>query len=428
MSRVDCAVQVIGFGVAGLGVAVAADNQQQLNTLCDQGLVYIDKRTRGGFDSLSFDILSNSPASDFVAGMRQNGEFKTVFDSSVGGRLCDHQDNKVPLPLVSEFFKDTAEHLYKKLAVYPRSNFLADTSVATLRIEADGKITSLDADGKTLVSSKFAVVATGGVETPNAGMQALASELQADFTRSESILRGHNDEAILQYIKTGKQIVIMGGSHSAFSIVDYLTRHFSHVLQQQQILVVSRSLVKLNYDDMDEYQQSAQEGETCLVDAETQSINRYCGLRGDAKKVYQSVIAGEESTTKLVVCEQDKIKDLLANQPYPTGIVVQAIGYQVNLPTVVTHDGQSIQCKQLQGCSALSENYNLCTHASHSLERIFSVGLGSFVPSTLPYISTGEVPVGVNVYHKKDAAIIVEYILRQLDGSHSAVKQTSVEV
>lgn len=418
--KTDCAVQVVGFGIAGLGIALAADRHHYLSALCEQGLVYIDKRAPNTFDSLHFDILSNSPADDFIGGIRRDGAFASMFDNANGKKLCCLSDKEAPLTLVSDFFGDTAKYLNQTFEHYQRSQFIANTEVTALRLEGNGDITSLDAHGKPLVRSQFAVVATGSEESPKAALIDLATRIDVPLVCSETILRGECDAQLLESIRAEERIVVIGGAHSAFSVVDYILRRFGHHLDNEQVLILSRSPINIYYDSIEQFNTNAQIDEAYRVDFETQRINRYCGLRCDAKKRYQKIMAGDEPRVQLIITPEDSAFSALDQLSTPVGLIVQAIGYTAKQPRLVDCQDNDIACQQTNACAALSKNYNFKTNNNQTLERVFGIGLGCFIPTLSPYSTTGEVPVGVNVYHQKDAAAIVDHIINYLASDSAA--------
>lgn len=406
-----CQVQVIGFGMAGLGIALAADRHHCLKTLCANGLVYLDKNGADQFQSLHFDMASNSPASDFIESICPEGEFSSILHHANGKVLRALKRNKVPLTLVSQFFSEIAHHLVQSFHYFPRSQLISNTHVTSLKYEKNGAITSLDARGRSLVTSKFAIVATGGIEKPNHAIHDIARALLARFQCSETILRG-DDGALYQTIKAGKTVVIIGGSHSAFSVVDYVLRRFGLLLTRQQVVVVSRSAISSYYDNVGSFYHDQGNVGRCLIDVETLKVNRYCGLRGDAKKVYRTIASGDEQRVRLVSEVGVVNLELIKSLAVPVGMVIQATGYHSYFPKIIDKDGLEIQCRQSRGRTALSNDYTVCMENGDRLHRLFGIGLGSFVPSALPYSVTGEIPAGVNRYHQKEAAIIMDNIVK----------------
>ncbi|MEO0443736.1 MAG: hypothetical protein AAFZ92_08370, partial [Pseudomonadota bacterium] len=410
----DCAVQVVGFGISGLGLAFAADRQCQFEKLCQHGLVYIDKRRESDFSSLNFDILSNSPASDFIEGIRPGGLFSALLNSQNGKRLRCLKNKETPLTLVSEFFADAADCLSTLLKPYLRSSVLSRKCVSTIKINRDNTTSSYDMDGNLLVRSRYTVIATGGVEANNSEFASVARQRLADLVQSEPILRGLMDNRLKQIISTGQQIAIIGGSHSAFSVVDYLLRNFSSIIQREQILLVHRSPIKRYYKNIKDFNKTSASKEEGLVDFETQTVNRYSGLRCDARFNYENILNGNENRVNIVSAADATIENLLAANANPVGMLVQATGYHSQMPTIIDHNHQPIATKCTGGQTELSLNHHLISENKQVLESIFGIGLGTFIASAAPYSTTGEVAVGVNIYHQKDADTIISQILGQL--------------
>ncbi|MGH1438625.1 MAG: hypothetical protein ACRBBR_00830 [Cellvibrionaceae bacterium] len=414
LPNADCAIQVIGFGMAGLGLGLAADRQTCLKEICEKGLVYIDKRRSDQFDSLNFNILSNSPAADFITDMHEYSEFGAIFNNKNGKRLRCLWGQATPLTLASDFFKDAAIHFQQYLSYYPRSHFFSGTSVNKIHIEKDGSVTSYNNKGEYLKNSTFAVIATGSIEKKNYEISLMAKILKSYFNLSESILRCDHDQLLYNILKEGRKIVIVGGSHSAFSVVEYLLRVFGEILDKNQLIVLNRGNTKLYYENIDEFHKNSIKNERFLIDHESNSVNRYCGLRGSAKKIYESIIRKKENRVKIISIDKGSPLDLIEKQGGDVGMVVQATGYSEKTPEIVDHLGNSIEIKKEKNCISLSKDYNFCTSKGIPIKQIFGIGLGSFVSENPPFSTTGEVAVGVNIYHQKDAASIINRIRKNI--------------
>ncbi len=412
-------VQVIGFGISGLGVAFAADRQGHLEALCQQGLVYLDKRGSDQLESLRFDILSNSPVEDFIAGISKQGVFADILNNENGRRLCEFAHKEVPLKLISEFFNDTSLHLREILSTYDASNFYSGTHVASLKLESTGEVTSFNALGQPLVTSEYAVIATGATERKDESFKRLAITMGAHLECSEKVLRGQYNDQLRALIDSGQKIIIFGGSHSAFSVVEYLLRNFSNALAKQQIKVITRSSVKLHYSCIREFNDCSQLGEKGLVDIETRRINRYCGLRSEAKKTYLSVIDGTEPRVEIATFSSvHSIMDSISKKGSifsKTGLIIQATGYRAAQPKILNADGIEVECDQSRGFLTVSQDYRVRDQHKKPLKAIFAIGMGNFVAPEESLMSTGEIPVGVNVYHNNDAMVVLKNIMDNIE-------------
>jgi hypothetical protein len=155
-------MQVIGFGAAALGLAIAADREDKLNEYLDRGLVFIDgEEARAPWRSLNYAINANSNAGDFISAIRPDGAFGSLLNGKTGRLLMQHQTQPVSLHLVATFFGELAQCLKRKLASFPRSGIKYGSRVCKLVLEEDQSISSFGTNGDLIRHSRSAVLALG---------------------------------------------------------------------------------------------------------------------------------------------------------------------------------------------------------------------------------------------------------------------------
>jgi|GEM_PF-3304816 len=404
-------IQVLGFGIAGLGLAVAADRMGLLSKLLRSGLIFMDKRAISDFNSLRFDIDSNSPANDFLSGVSDKGIFADVLTSAEGDRLRDRATKILPLSYVADFFRAMALRLQQEISLYPRSEFISGRELATLKILSGNKLLSLDGADRPIAVSRAAILALGAKEVPKKSIVDVAKAYRAHFMCSENILRGQQSAFINKTLSSGRKIAVVGGSHSAFSVVEYLLRRFGQNISDAQILLVRRSPIKVFHSCVTDFERDTCGDEGCLVDPETGEVNRFSGLRGEAKATYLSVWKTLEKRVKITDFSSFRLASSRLSDSQ-IGMVVQATGYAHNFPVI--KDGDGTLCPDVRHQAvALSEDHSLVAdNRTRGVKQIYGLGLGCFSPGQAPFCDTGEVPVGVNIYHQQHASIVLNHIIK----------------
>ncbi len=402
---VECHTQVIGLGVAGLGLAMAADKQGRLDELLNKGLTFIDKRAPDQWHSLQYDIASNSGAADFLEGIRRDGMAAELLASPLGEKILASQDGLINLQVVASFFEQLARQLADEVSGYSQSGIIHGQTVSELRLEKDGSVSSLNPARQVLARSRQAVIASGGQEQLLQPLQQLADQAEAELWCSEAILRGAKNTVLGERIAAGKRIVVVGGAHSAFSVLDYLLRYFGDALGEQQLMLFVRGPVRLYHRSVDDCRQLSPLADVSRLDRASGEVNRYSGLRGDARQVYMDVIAGREPRVSIVTGD-----DVTAEHVAESGCVIQATGYRSRSPVITDAGGNIVSVAHHHGNLKLTDTFNLQAAEGEPLTALYALGLGCFNATEPHFMATGEVPVGVNIYHAQDAQRIFRAI------------------
>jgi hypothetical protein len=392
-------MQVIGFGVAGLGLAVAADRAHALEEWLGRGLRFIDGSSADApWRSLRYAINANSDAADFLTGIRADGVFGDLLRGRHGRLLVQHGTGPVDLRLVAAFFDELAQRLRQLAAGHPRSVIQHRSRVSKIVLERDQSVSSFGAAGELIARSRCAVLALGA-EQPVARFTRLffPGAGRACVLASDQVLRAEADEQIASVLERGMRIVIAGGSHSGFSCAQYLLERFAGRLGARQIVIANRHPVRRYY------RSAAHAGAMPLADASidplTGQVNRLSGIRGDALALWERISDGREQRVVLdpgAAC---------LHQPQPdgsTGLVIYAAGYEPRRIPVVDAAGHRIPVAYGRSNALTTASGNLTTETGRVLESLYGLGLGHALPGADGY------QVGVNYFHGEAAGRILQ--------------------
>jgi hypothetical protein len=372
-------MQVVGFGVAGLGLAVASDRTGELERWLDAGVVFLERGTAElQWRSLNYAINSNSAAADFLAAVRPDGLFAAALQGVHGRALAAYGQEPVPLRLAAEFFDDVAHALRSALARHARSAIRYHSTVARLVIDGPDRVSSYDAHGRLLAQSACAVLATGGEQDPrSAGALRIGSEL---------LLRGEADDLIEAALQCDGPIVIAGASHSGFSCADYLLQRYGSRLAPGRIVVLWRHPVRQFYASLANARAAGLSDEHCCVDPATGQVNRLSGIRGDARTLCQRVLAGAEPRVRLLA-------EAAANEAGPSALAVYAGGYAPRQVPLFDGAGRALRLARSRANLLTTGTGNLVTADGVVLRNLYGLGLGHAMSGT------DGPQVGVNFFH-----------------------------
>lgn len=418
----NCDTQVVGFGPSGLGIALAADDNKKLLSFLEKGLVYIDRRSQSKWTSLDYDIYSNSRANDFMIGIRKDGLFSRVFDCDAGRELLDAGQDVVKLRTVANFYQKVAAKAISLMEPYTKSHFIDNTEISYISQDQEGFLITYDQFEQPICRSKHLVISTGSVEKTIFGIETSSSEGGRICLASGGVLKNEYDNSLLSGIKDKRSIVIVGGSHSAFSVVEYLLRYFGQYIDTGQITVLVRDHVKLHYSTVSAALQQSADLRHSTIDPETQEVNRYSGLRKAVKSVYEKIIAGNESRVELIKGSQHSSSRMFDQ----AGIIIQGVGYQPSIPKIYNESNELLHLQKNSNQYSLTKKRNFKTLDGDILENIFGIGLGFGNSEKDPYSQVNESPAGMNLYHGEDAHAIVDIILKNSNKNKHNILEESI--
>lgn len=418
-SRKIYETQIIGTGPAGLGIAVAADRVGALSTLLSRGVAFIDKNSPeqiGGGQFRNLGIRSNSPGGDYLESINPKGVFGNLLATEAGQKLAEQRTELVPLTLVAEFLETLGKRLREVVSDFPESDVLPSTEISGIEYfpnHADRFVSGTVAEQRRFVSKNI-VLATGGRETPI----DLGSGNEKLFLASDLLHDQISDALRARMARFScPNIVILGGAHSAFSAAwkirqDFIATDFPHA----SVTIVHRHPVRLFYNTPEEAAADAYAfdpaQDVCLT---TNRVNRFSGIRGDAKKLARAVTRGEVPEVRLLACIEEN-RAAVTHHLATAAVIIQATGYVAASVPLLNEAGEVIgprakgngQLDVTPTCGIFDTNGNC-------VPRAYAVGLGHGIT---PDPSIGGEPSfkhgvldAVNLYHGKIGELILEQLL-----------------
>lgn len=367
----SCHIQVVGFGPAAVALAVAADRDESLERFLRQGMVFFERGRLSQWQSLSYDIRANTLAGGFMAGVRSDGAFAPILNSAAALELRRSAKQRVALLHASSFLEQASIHLAELLDAYPRSTLLQNTTVAALSIARNGVVTSLDGMGRMLARSSYAVIATGAEECLWDSLRIAAGVGNDRWVLSESVLKRTCDAQIASALDSGGSVVVIGGSHSALSVTEYLLRRFGERMSRAQVKLVRRRPVR---------------------------------LYSDARRVYVAIRSSRETRVEMLAWDGTHLPAICAN----AALYIQATGYRARPLALYDELGTRLELRTHQGNVCGDDRCRVLLADGTPLANIFALGLGHAMSRLAP---SGHHEFLAAVHHfYKAGAIIAQHI------------------
>lgn len=299
----------------------------------------------------------------------------------------------------------------------------------------------------TFIYSKYVVFATGGTQKlpflsdPNHTKKFIASD---DLCTDAGV-----SELTVRLLKTSRRkVVIIGGSHSAFSALWVcLNKVSTENSPNEAILFPPSSIIILHRGPIRVFYSSRKEAEAdgCkdIVNIDHHGhVHPFSGLRGDSKVLYQNIRDGRETRARMVYLKAS-IGD--STQPLPSLLsklfdeavaIVWACGYSSNMVPVLDEKGVPIPIRFSNGQVEVDNKARLLAETdindakatgspckSLPLEGLFGTGLGFGLRPETPAVAKGGVggtvalsrlgerADGVAVYMKRAATLVLGSVL-----------------
>lgn len=438
---------IVGLGPAGAGFLFNAFKSGEHARLCANGLLVLDGANSLGNGRLGeYEVSANSVNDVFL---------NCLADPSFGDILSPLQNlpayqrmraNPQGVSMLSEVAKVLGAATELLVAHIERTHGLIVRRGSRLEaIARRGKHFDLRVrapDGSRYeVCTASVVMNIGGIQSQRLLLDALrdmdlvAPEegerlLTSDRVLSESVpaLRTH----FSKLMQASQSLVIVGGSHSAFSVLERLAFELE-AEGLKEITMLHRSPIKLFFETREAAQLAGyvfdEENDICPVSGR---INRSGGLRYRAFEIGCGVLNGGVvpgtrvrvrtlqvgSGGDAVQADAQRCLDACAG-------VIQCIGYQPWLPELVSNDEEPIVLREIQGGLDSDATGCPCDATGQPIDGLHLFGLGSGL-AVDPEIGSeasfhGRI-YGIWQFHHDASRPALERVLAKADGMTAAAQ------
>lgn len=401
-------VQFIGLGPAGTGVIVAADRLGLLATLLDRGVAAIDYQPAGAGSLGEPRIGSNSPCSDYFEGLGRGGELEVVRNAPAAVRLLEGYSPGASAPLteVGAYLQVLGHRTTNIIEDHPQG-VIRSGKVSGLRVN-NGVFTSFDREGAPIASSKNVVQATGAEEIVDPRFGPYLDKV----ILSRPILTEKASNEVLSILSAtvSPYVVIDGASHSGFSAALKLIE----LLEDDPALhidILARQDIAVFFNTPDEAQAAGYQFANGDVCSRTGRINRFSGLRGDAKQLFLDITSGRNQRVQILPHSGSFDEGTIFDR---ADLIVQATGYKPRL--IPVYDSRDQLVDPRSGVKPIIKGGTIYDRRGRPIRGLFAIGHG-FSGQATRHMGGGKNekrPVdGVNIYQGPAGEKIVRALLSQ---------------
>lgn len=314
-----------------------------------------------------YDIESNSRGSDFFGWIDPAGRFGPLLEEGPVRSLREHT-GAFHLNRLAEALDCAGRAI---AALLPPERLFLDDDVMGVDIRPDGTVRAHTRSRR--LRARTVVLAAGIRERASAELRPW----RAKVVRSGALIRPEARERCAELGGGPGLVCFVGASHSAFSVLNRMLAR--RPAGAAEIVLVSRSPVKIHYTDLAEYRRTPHTSAEAVPDTgrdicpETGNVHRYSGLRNTSKALFHAVAHGRLPGVRLVLAPEPQDR-----APYfgDADVLVQAAGYGSNLPEI-TVDGQAVDCLTSGSLVRIDERGRLCTDGG-VLRPVFVMGMDPY--------------------------------------------------
>jgi hypothetical protein len=387
---------ILGAGAAGMGPLVWAARNGLLGQWLDRGVAVVDRCAAMGGSIGQYALNADSYGASFLEcldGPHCEPLLVNLRAAPTTRELEPFRSTRPPLELVGRFMRNVGASVSAEVDRNRHSRFLSCAEVRAVRLQDDGSVIAeiSTADGQILtLRAASAVIALGGEPVTRWRNIELAPELplsrwQDKIITSDELLSdsGGRCAALSLSRRNGVRVVVLGGSHSAFSAAwAMLERAPGLRFGAAGVRILYRNKPRIFYPSADAATDDGYSFHTDDVCLSTGRINRLSGLRGDGRDLWRrmhgkSNVAGEDRAVarSLASMGVGEIVELLDE----ADVIVPALGYRLTTVPIVDADGRLVRLAR--SGPAVGTDARLLTDTHQALAGVFGIGLGSgFVP------------------------------------------------
>jgi hypothetical protein len=382
---------IIGGGPGGLGPLIWAAQKGLLPDWLDRGVVVVERQAHLGGTLGRFGIHSDSLGGSYLECLEASGlppALQPLLHDPVAREMEAYRDSFPPLCLVDRFMRRIGLALAGVLA--ERAALRLCTEARAVRLRPDGSVAvdTIGPDGsEATLLARSAVVALGGRQfwqqnTLGPGL-ALTDCRSRHLMPSDRALSAKGlAEANRILAEAGaRKILVLGGSHSAYSVAGALLGlPAAERLAAGQIVVLQRREPRIFYPNREAARDDLYDVEPGDICPRTQRVNRMGGLRGFGREMWRQIALrpGTQPEPRVVTVP---LQQFTAAQLHAmiaeAALVVPSFGYRSTMLPIFDEDGARLALSAEEGGTAVGEDCRLLLSDGTSPPNLFGIGLGT---------------------------------------------------
>jgi hypothetical protein len=432
-----CGCVIAGAGPAGMGLLFNALKSGAMPELVKEGLIIVDASPTPGTGRLGdYRITANSVGDVFLDCLRDpalRDVFEPLEHSPAYWRIRRQAQSAPQLADVAELLAEASALVLDFIVEHYGVKLWTSTTITEVVREDDEYQVWVESEGRTRrIRCRAIVLNLGGRQNPqhllnSLADQGLAVSPAAKIHSADSLLRMNAVQLRNLFAATlarQGRVSVVGGSHSAFSVLENLADALEFA-GLEEVTLVHRSPIRLFYENA---QAATDAGyafdpqlDVCPVSGR---VNRSGGLRYRALDVGREALAhGHIGKTGVRVrllqtCSGPEEQLEQARQALAESeIIVQCTGYQPQLPALSHAGGEAISLVEVKG--GLDSDPSGCPLDATGQRlyglHLFGLGAGLGVDPRLGSEASFDGRIyGVWQFHHDASGVVIDAVLARL--------------
>ena len=384
---------IIGGGPAGTGPLIKAMKDGNLSVLLDKGIAIVE-----GYNDLmkgtltKYNINSDTLSNVFLEcleGMSSDCLNKDELADEIDG-IKFFLGKSIPLSALDKFLQKTGRQIENRLNEHPKCGVFKNTSATKIEKDSSGNFKIYLDKYEYPIFAKHVILATGGKQSEKKNTSKIITQdidlknYASKTILSDSLLSGNYDEYLNKLLPKNNSVVILGGSHSAFSSAWYLLSRFKQIsFSEASLKIRCNDLPKIYFNNKEEALQFGYkdftERDICV---KTGKVFRLAGLRMDGRELYMRIIGmidkhENRADVKLIHENTSILREELSN----ASCIISALGYEFSAIPVNDEAGNRIAMLGESTGHWVNEKCELLDSKNQPVDNLYAVGLATgFVP------------------------------------------------
>ena len=389
---------IAGGGPAGLGPLIAAARLGELDNWLTQGLAVVEKGNAWGGAIGGYSLNADTLATTFLECLK-GGDLEELFEPvrehETVKRLRNWQGDTPPLALIGDYMSRLGQALEDHVTDNSSGISRPHTKLNSVHLKSDGTLDALlvndDESATESIRTKSLVLALGGYQdfAQSSSLQPCPGVSLSLIDPAKIMLSDHlfsangvRDALLSLGDRPGRQVVILGGSHSAFSAAWALTSLFPRrTFSAGSIRLLYRNRVRVFYPSAGEaladgYSDFTTE-DVCPV---TRRVFRLAGLRADGRQLWRRLSGspGTEPESRVVLQRVNELSpSRFRAQLEEADLIICALGYRPRTVPVFDARGRPVPLMADQGQRSVDSDCRVRRADGRPLPNVFSIGLAS---------------------------------------------------
>lgn len=386
---------IIGGGPAGTGLLLKALKDGSGNTFLSGHIALVERSSRLIKGNITGYQVNSDTFSDVFLECLEGctGNFINLNElHSETDEIKTYQGRSIPLQKLDPYFNRLGELLKESLTAAKKCEFFMNTVVSKITRKQNGTYEVFMTGETASLIARQIIIATGGTpKTINSKESVFVNgispgQYKQKIIHSDTLLRSGLPKSMETALIQKPKVVILGGSHSAFSTAHFLLQQAGlYSFDSSDIKIWCKTLPKIYFNNREDaelcgYSDFTDE-DICPV---TKKLYRLAGLRMDGRALYMQML-GLGHTKKetrvqlnLFANKENELKEDLDNAT----LIISALGYRLNIVPIFDEEGKEIRLKGEETGHWVNDNCELLDENGSLVPNIFASGLATgFIPN-----------------------------------------------